>query len=133
MDLVQGLDVWFDNRLVELRSKYRPETIAYVVGVLKAQAISKDGLDLSNRSVVLEYADAVMTGDFVSFQRIGDWVLWVNIIMPTAFDGSQEAIESIGRHSYYSCHRILKGQWRLYEELADQLPTLALAVRHKLR
>jgi len=128
MDLIVRLDRWFADRLQGLT--YAPETLAYVAGVLSRR--SWVDADMSRESVVLAFQDAVMKGDFEEFQRIGDWVLFIDTIHPTHFDGVREAVESIGRNSYYSCHRILRGQWRVYEELADQLPHIARHARRKL-
>lgn len=130
MDIIVGLDSWFADRLSGMRRK--PETVAYVAGVLKSLAKPRELDDLSDRSVILEFASARETGDFATFQRIGDWVLWVNIVMPESLQGHHEAVESVGRQSYYTCHRILRGQWRVYEELADDLPTIARSARHML-
>ena len=130
MDIIVGLDSWFADRLHGMRRK--PETVAYIAGVLKSLAKPRELDDLSKRSVVLEFASARETGDFATFQRIGDWVLWVNIVMPESLEGTREAVESVGRQSYYTCHRILRGQWRVYEELADDLPTIARSARHML-
>ena len=130
MDIIVGLDSWFADRLHGMRRK--PETVAYIAGVLKSLAKPRELDDLSKRSVVLEFAYARETGDLATFQRIGDWVLWVNIVMPESLEGTREAVESVGRQSYYTCHRILRGQWRVYEELADDLPTIARSARHML-
>jgi hypothetical protein len=130
MDIIVGLDSWFADRLHGMRRK--PETVAYVAGVLKSLAKPRELDDLSKRSVILEFASARETGDFATFQRIGDWVLWVNIVMPESLEGTREAVESVGRQSYYTCHRILRGQWHVYEELADDLPTIARSARHML-
>lgn len=130
MDIVKGLDAWFAERLQGL--KYRPETIAYVTSVLKTQANPKPHENMAGRSVVLAYADAREKGDFAEYQRIGDWVLFVNVILPESIEQEREAVTTIGRLSYYSCYRLINYKWDLYEELADELPSLALHVRRKL-
>lgn len=130
MDIIKELDGWFADRLKGMR--YRPETVAYVTGVLKTQARPRDEDVFANRSVVLAFQDAALKGDFAGFQRIGDWVLWIDVIMPAHLDMNREAIETIGRMSYYSCHRILHGQWLVYEELADELPSIARHARRML-
>ena len=130
MDIIKELDGWFTDRLQGLH--YKPETIAYVGGVLKRLARPREEDDFANRSVVLAFQNASLKGDFAGFQQIGDWVLWVDIIMPSHLDANREAIESIGRMSYYSCHRILHGTWGVYEELADELPAIAQHARRML-
>jgi hypothetical protein len=122
---------WFAGKLHVLERRYSPEVLAYVVGVLVALGTSAS-TDMSTKSVVLAYQDATETGDFAGFQRIGDWVLWVDAVFPDSIASERFVVESFGRMSYLSCHRILRGQWRLYEELADELPSLAVSVRSAL-
>lgn len=129
MDLViHQVDRWFADRLHGLR--YSPDVIAYVAGVLSRKRW--ENADMSKQSVVLAFHSASVTGDFVGFQRIADWVLFVETMYPEHLKGVQDVIESLGRQSYYSCHRIIRGQWRLFEELADELPTIAEASRKQL-
>jgi hypothetical protein len=118
----------FADRLKGL--PHSPETIAYVVGVLGKRRWDDD--DLSNRSVVLAYQEASLKGDFASLQRIGDWVLFVDSVMPDHIKDVRECVETMGRLSYYRCFRLMGGKWRIYEELADELPTLAEIVRRRL-
>lgn len=123
-----SLDRWFSDRLQGL--KCSPETFAYVVGVLSQKRWDK--ADMSSQSVVLAYRDATLAGNFAGFQRLGDWVLFVDIAYPQHIDRSREVVESLGRLSYYSCHRIMMGRWRIYEELADSLPNIAANARRLL-
>lgn len=130
MDIVTRLDSWFMERLEGL--SYRPETLAYVAGVMKTLGHPNVGDDLSGQSVVLAYRDAVLDGGFAAFQRIGDWVLWADVVLPRSIEPSKDVVHAIGQSSYRSCHRILRGQWALYEELADELPQLVVHVRSRL-
>lgn len=127
MELVACLDHWFADRLQNL--KCREDTRAYVAGVLSG---FKTNDDMSRESIVLAFYDAKSKGDFVSFQKIGDWVLWSGVIAPAAIKDHREVVESIGRMSYYTCHRIMRGQWNLYEELADNLPRISICVRKEI-
>jgi hypothetical protein len=130
VDVHLRLDEWFSERLRGLR--FSEETLAYVVGVLRTLGHPCDGDDLSKRSIVLEYIDASARGEFIGFQRIGDWVLWVNVVMPEAVVNDKSVVETFGRLSYRACNRILRGKWHVYEELADELPVLVVKVRQKL-
>ena len=125
VELTTRLDTWFALRLTSLRCS--ADTKAYVTGVLSRFRTAED--DLSNVSIVLAWRDASMKGDFAQFQRIGDWVLWVDALCPEHISQNREVVETIGRQSFYSCHRIMKGQWRVFEELADELPKIAVGVR----
>jgi hypothetical protein len=128
MDLIKRLDGWFAERLEGLQCT--PDTRAYVIGVLGKKRW--DGDILVGESIVLAFNDALITSDFAAFQRIGDWVLWIDSVYPEYINDHRDVIESIGRRSYYSCHRIMRGQWRVYEELADELPSIAAKVHRKI-
>lgn len=127
MELITRLNRWFVDRLDGLRC--REDTRAYVTGVLIG--FCPEG-DMSRESVVLAYAEARTRGNFAAFQRIGDWVLWVDAINPAYIRENREVVESIGRLSYYTCHRIMRRQWHVYEELADELPRIARGVQHQI-
>jgi hypothetical protein len=127
---VKGLDAWFAERLRGLR--YRPETVAYVTGVLKALGHPRQEDVFVDRSVLLAYDAAVLKSDFAGFQRIGDWVLWVEAMAPQFIAQERQLIETLGRRSYYACHRLMGNRWLVYEELADELPRIAARVRRSL-
>ncbi len=122
MELVTRLDGWFESALTDLRCS--PDTRAYVINLLSGHVD-----DISDSSVALAYRDASLSGRFETFQRIGDWSLWVSAFAPHPLRGQRDLIERFGRLSYFSCHRIMRGQWRLYEELADELPAIVYDVR----
>jgi hypothetical protein len=126
MELVTRLDDWFAERLRGLNCG--SDTRAYVVGVLSGHID-----DMSDESVVLAYQDASLKGNFATFQRIGDWTLWVSAFAPHPLKGQRDVVERFGRLSYYACYRIMRGQWRLYEELADELPRLTWCVRKEIQ
>ena len=138
MDIIVRLDDWFADRLQGLQShpenglKYNPETVAYVGGVLKTLAHPHAQDDLSGKSIVLTYAEARLTGDFATFQRLGDWILFSSVVIPESIAIEREAVDSIGQLSYYACHRIMRESWPVYGELADHLPAITAAVRLRL-
>ena len=96
---------------------------AYIAGLFVQQAVRP--VDYSRESIVLAYAAGP---DFAGLQALGDWVLWVDTVMPGALDGCREVAQSIGRLSYHRCYRRVP-EWRVYEELGDNLPRLV----HQLR
>lgn len=130
IETVTGLDTWFSNRLTGLDCS--SEACAYVVGVLKAQSRPNANDCLAGESITLAYAKARFTGDFAAHQRIGDWVLFANIIVPDSVKEDRILIEAVGRLSYYACHRILREQWLVYKEIADRFPTLVVQARNRL-
>jgi hypothetical protein len=129
VQIVVRLDDWFAERLEAVNCS--PDARAYVVSVLSSFKRA-DG-DLSDRSIVVAFANARDHGNFEHFQRIGDWVLWTATIMPGAIAEHRETIETLGRMSYYTCHRMVQRTWPVYEELADELPSLAQKVRCTLQ
>jgi len=123
MELVARLDDWFDRSLTDIRCG--ADARAYVIGVLSSVQIDS----MSDVSLTLAYQEASLTGNFVTFQRIGDWSLWASAFAPHPLKGQRDLVERFGRLSYYACHRIMRGQWKLYEELADELPAIVYDVR----
>jgi hypothetical protein len=85
--------------------------------------------DMHGTSIVLAYGEACTSGSFAGYKRIGDWVLWVDTFAPAAMGTCHELVESMGRLSYYACHRILRRRWYLYEELADDMPRIVYDLR----
>jgi hypothetical protein len=126
---VTSLRSWFSERLTGVPC--RPDTLAYVVGLMTT-IDSKPNVSLVTGSIVLAFAEARSIPTFDRFQRIGDHVLWVTTMCPAFFAGNEDVSETIGRLSYQTCHRLMNRQWPLYEELADDLPTIAKSVRQRL-
>ena len=126
--LVEG-EAWFAERLKSLPQS--DEVKAYVVGVFTRYIINVDD-ELSRESIVLAYDKAQQAGDFNGFQRIGDWVLWVRTFAPTSIGCQPKLVDALGSASYNACHRIMRGQWKVYEELALQLPILTAMIRARL-
>ena len=129
MELVTHLDTWFSERLKTLR--YDVIIQAYITSVLLKFKTSTDAF-ARDESVVLAFHDAKQSGSFVAYQRIGDWILFVDSFYPESIKSNQDVVESIGQLSYYACYRLLKRQWHVYERLADELPTIAKEIRNTL-
>ena len=122
------LDSWFFERLSGISPN--AETHAYVVNVL---ARMRPESDMSKDSIVIEFERARLGGGgLVAYQRIGDWTLWVDVFCPEHVEPHRDVFMTLGRLSYGSCHRLLRGRWGLYEELADSLPEIIERVRCKL-
>lgn len=125
---VDGLDSWFTTRLSTLSGS---DTLkAYVAGVLKGY-VSTVHNPLTT-SIVMEFAAAHAKGDFVALQRVGDSVLWIGAVLPARFKIYASTYETLGRFSYNACHRMLRGSWPVYEELADELPRIIKTTRSVL-
>lgn len=128
MHEIKRLDNWFADQLVDLNCS--PTAKAYITGVLSAR--NTDFVMSKRESIVLAFYSAKENGNFATFQKIGDWVLWVDSINPAFIKNHHEITETIARLSYFSCHRMLKGTWPIYEELADNLPQIVKDVRCKI-
>lgn len=128
LECASRLDVWFASRLQDV--KCSEDTKAYVTGIMCRFRSAQD--DMSNESIVLAYADAKRSGQFVTFQRIGDWTVWIGSMYPARIEQHREVTESIARLSFYTCHRLLNGKWRVFEELADDLPKIVNDVHNCL-
>lgn len=126
MELVSRLDLWFAEKLHGLR--YGEDTRAYVAGVLANFKTTSDR-DLSDKSVVLAFYDARLTGEFAAYQRIGDWVLWTSAVHPEHFAENRKIVQDLGSLSYYTCNRIMMGKWPIYKELGDHLPQIAFETK----
>ena len=108
------------------------DTKAYIVStfvgfkrtVPGSEASSKD---LSDKSITIEYIQAQEERSFERYQQLGDWILFNNAMFPESLVVSDEYYSSIARLSYYKCYQIVNREWKLYEELADNFPTV---VRH---
>lgn len=122
MELVTRLDRWFADQLVFLRCSDAAR--AYVTRVL-ATFRAED--DMSRESVVLAFSKARREGGFIEYQRIGDWALWAASMVPESIHDERDVVETMGRLSYLACYRFVK-EWPVYEELADELPTITRAI-----
>lgn len=116
---IAALRAWFTDLLASI--EVQDATRAYIIDVMSSPG---HDCNLHDRSIVLAYYDACSTGSFSSFKRIGDWVLWIASFAPESIEVHRDVNESIGRLSYYACHRILNKKWHLYEELADDMPKI---------
>lgn len=110
----------FENKLDDL--KVSKEAKAYITNVFtKVNNVN----DLSKKSLTLEYYDAKCTYSFQKFQTLADWILFAEVFFPKCLSNATEDYYcALGQNSYYFCYRIVNKQWKLYEELADQLPEL---------
>lgn len=117
---------WFRERIEVI--PHSPELKAYVVGVLKRFVVAP--FDLPSNSVVIAYANAKFSGDFVKFQQLGDWILWQRSFMPT--QDHVEIIERVGMESYQSCYVLLRKQWKVYQELSMHLPEIASTINQQI-
>lgn len=118
----------FFYKLVEPLSVREP-TKSYLVGIF-LQLIK---FEISQeKSIVLAYAHACATGRFEQFQSLGDWTTWTMIFVPSLHKENEKIVIELGRKSYETCWRILRGEWDLYAELAENLPLIVESTRNRL-
>ncbi len=125
MKLQSSLVGYFDERLERLRVSR--ECRAYVVGVLNDMKNAEQH-DMSRQSMTLAYFDAVQTRDFEGFQRLGDWVLFAEIIVPKSIK-ERELVLTLARKSYTQCGLIMQGAWVVYDELAARIESIGPEAR----
>lgn len=124
------LTKFFEKTLDDLPCHY--DTKAYIVSIYTKY--KKAQCDLSKNSLTLLYASAKENQDFSSFQDIGDWLFFTKSLYPESLHGaSEDYYHTLGRLSYYSCFKILKKQWRSFEELADNFITLEKEATIRIR
>jgi len=85
--------------------------------------------DLSNHSLTLLYKEAIDSCSFDKLQNIGDWLMFTKSLYPDSLTGASiEYYETLARSAYYKCYVMLRRQWVVYEELADQFPYFTEAI-----
>jgi hypothetical protein len=100
-----------------------PDARAYIVSIFKKYNQAKD--DYSKDSITILYSDARTSQNFEKFQLLGDWLFFSNSLFPESLkNASEEYYYTIGKLSYYSCFRLIKNKWPLFEELGDKFEPL---------
>lgn len=116
-----GMAEWIKERLASLEA--RPDTVAYVVGVLSSKDLARL---LDAGSIVLAYAGAGL--DFEAHRRLADGVLAAEV----AFRGwlaEPELCVRLASSSYATCWRLLNRAWPCFEELSARLPAIISVAR----
>jgi hypothetical protein len=112
---------FFTESLADL--KCQDDTRAYIISIFAKFKNSSD--DLSKCSLTLRLAQAHEKQNFSIYQNIGDYLFFVNSIAPQYLTGaSQDYYDSLASVSYYSCYNLIKRQWHLYYELANEFTPL---------
>jgi hypothetical protein len=124
IELHPNLLSWFRKKLENLRA--RPDTTAYVAGVLIDREL---GELVVCGSVVLAFAEAT---EFDMRRRLADGVLAAEVAF-VGWHQQPDLCVDLARQCYASCWRTLRPHWPLYEELADRLPEIIVAVRQAIR
>lgn len=119
---------FFEERLTHL--DVRDDTRSYVLAILSD--VRREGCDLSRQSLTLVYKDAIDRGDFIVFRKLGDYVLFAECFAPESLK-ERELAQTLGRRSYQTCWRLMRGQWECFDELADRLPEIGSVVRSVIR
>lgn len=127
---VENLTDFFSETLKDLPCHY--DTRAYITSIYIKYKVAET--DLSKRSLTIEYANAKEKQDFSSFQDIGDWIFFTKTLYPQSLkSASEDYYDTLGRLSYYSCFKLIKKQWRSFEELADNFIVLGQEANNRLK
>jgi hypothetical protein len=125
----KSLTSFFDEILDDIGCQR--DTRAYIVSIYEKYKTTE--FDLSKDSITLLFAQGRDKQDFLTYQKLGDYIFFANTLIPTHLVGADKNYyDTIARLSYYSCYRLLNRQWKLFQELADNFPILEQEVKYKL-
>lgn len=112
---------FFTEQLELLNCQER--TKAYIVSILSKYKHAS--FDYSNSSLTLLYNEARLRNDFYTFQNLADWIFFCEVIFPAYLqNASKDYYHSLAQVSYYNCYKLINKQIDIYENLADEFPTL---------
>jgi hypothetical protein len=130
MELIYSLNDFFEKKLNDI--KCRRDTKAYITSLLCEFKNSKS--DLSNESLTLFFNKARSKNSFSDYQKLGDFIFFCDIFYEEYLNGaSKEYYDSLARLSYYSCYRLTKNQWMLFEELAEDFNKIENQVKNVVK
>jgi hypothetical protein len=125
----KSLSSFFDEQLEDIEC--HQDTRAYIVSVFDKYKNIKD--DLSDASITLLFSQARNKQDFITFQKIGDYVFFCNTLAPNHLrSASKDYYDTVARLSYNYCYKLINRQWKLYQEMADNFNYLEYQVKKKL-
>lgn len=125
----KNISIFFNELISDI--KCHRDTKAYIVSIYTKYKTSEH--DLSKHSVSLQFTQARQKQDFLTYQNLGDWILFSNTIHPQHLKfASKEYYDTIAQLSYYSCYKLINKKWPLFEELADQFPYIEEEIKNKL-
>ena len=120
----------FFNQTIKL-PKCEEKTKAYIVSIFSD---INNQEDLSQESITLLYNRALETYSFNNFRQIGDWLFLTKCLFPQTLNGaSPEYYSAVAQSAYYKCYIIMRREWKVFEELADQFQPLTVNIRKNLR
>ena len=124
-----NINNFFEELLADIECQ--PTTRIYITSIYGKYKSAE--FDLSKDSVTLLFAQARLKQDFLLYQNLGDWIFFSNTMAPAHLRfASKDYYDTIAQLSYFSCYKIINRQWKLFEELADNLPVLEREVKDKL-
>ena len=125
----KNISSFFDELLIDLECQR--DTKAYIVSIYGKFKTAQ--FDLSKDSVTLLFAQGRSKQDFLTYQNLGDWIIFANTIAPQHLNNaSKDYYDTIARLSYYSCYKLINREWKLFEELADNFLVLEEQVKKRL-
>ena len=90
-------------------------TKAYIVSTLSKPP------DLSAQSITVAFAEAKSRQEFIKYQNIGDFLLFIETFYPEYLkNASPEYFIAVAQVSYLACFKMTHRKISIYEELADR-------------
>ena len=130
METYSNINKFFEQKLTTLNCN--DITKSYIISILTKYKTALN--DLSNQSLTLIYTSAKYNQNFEQFQNLADWIFYVKSLFPEYLsDVSEDYYISLGQLSYYSCYKLLKKQWLVYEQMSDNFVQLSDNVRVIIR
>lgn len=129
MEIFSNLEKVLIKRLVDLNCD--DLTRAYIASILIKY--KNTNFDYSRDSLTLLFEKASMERNFLLFQNIGDWIFFSQSIFPQHYISLQSYIENLGRLSYDRCYKIINKEFKIYQNLADDLPYLTKQTSRLIR
>lgn len=106
------------------------KTRSYIISIFASTSLDRD---FTNESLTFALKEAHDSMGFKGFKELGDYLFFTKSMFPESLKGADpDYYDSIARTSYYRCFLLLKRQWLLYEELADQFPKYTQIINESL-
>jgi hypothetical protein len=121
---------FFEEILNDL--KCQQDTKSYIISIYGKYKSAES--DLSKYSITELFSQARAKQDFLTYQKLADWIFFSNTIAPQHLKfASKDYYDTVARISYYTCYRMINRQWKLFEELSDNFLNLESQVKKKLQ
>lgn len=120
-EIISNVNTFFADKISALH--FSEHLKAYIVSILSKYKISH--YDFSNESLTLLYHSAKINHDFYTYQNLGDWIFFVEVIFPQYLnDTNKKYYHSLAQLSYFDCYKLTNKKIDIYLHLADEFSLL---------